>query len=178
MADHEKTQCCAFGSASGGWGISALRADDTKADGDGKFLKEAADGGLLEVKLGELAVQQAQNPEVRRFGQRMVTDHTKANKQLMSLAEKSNIALSKTLSSKHQAVFNKFRDLKGADFDRAYMADMVKDHQDDVAEFTKCSKDAQSQQVREFAAQTLPTLEEHLRLARSVAAKVGAPERR
>jgi putative membrane protein len=159
-------------------GISALRADDTKAEADSKFLKEAASGGMLEVKLGELAVQQAQNPEVKRFGQRMVTDHMKANKQLMSLCEKNNITVPTTLNSKDQAVLNKFRDLKGADFDRAYMADMVKDHQHDVAEFTKCSKNAESQQVRDFAAQTLPTLEEHLRQARSIAAKVGAPESR
>ncbi len=160
-----------------GSGFSAIRADDAKAE-DGKFLKEAASGGMLEVKLGELAVQQAQNPEVRRFGQRMVTDHMKANKQLMSVAEKCNVTISTTLNSKDQAELNKFRELKGADFDRAYMANMVKDHEHDVAEFKKCSKNAESAQVRDFASQTLPTLEEHLRLARSVAAKVGAPESR
>ena len=157
-------------------GISALRADDTA--NDGKFLKEAASGGMLEVKLGELAVQQAQNPEVRRFGRRMVTDHTKANKQLASLAEKANVAVATTLNSKDQATYNKFRDLKGADFDKAYIANMVKDHAHDVAEFTKCSKNAQAQAVRDFATQTLPTLEEHLRLARSIATKIGAPESR
>lgn len=157
-------------------GISALRADD--AASDSKFLKEAASGGMLEVKLGELAVQQAENAEVRRFGQRMVTDHTKANKQLTSVAEKANVTLATALNSKDQATYNKFRDLKGADFDKAYIANMVKDHEHDVAEFTKCSKNAENQQLREFAAQTLPTLEEHLRQARSIATKIGAPESR
>ena len=159
-------------------GTCALRADDAKVDAESKFLKEAASGGMLEVKLGELAVQQAQNPEVRRFGQRMVTDHTKACKELTSLADKNGITLSKTLNSKHEAVLTKFKDMKGADFDRAYMANMVKDHEEDVADFTKESKNAQSDQVRDFATKTLPTLQEHLRLARTVAAKVGAPESR
>jgi putative membrane protein len=159
-------------------GTCVLRADDAKVEADSKFLKEAASGGMLEVKLGELAVQQAQNPEVRRFGQRMVNDHTKACKGLMSLADKNGVTLSKTLNSKHEAVLTKFKDMKGTDFDRAYMANMVKDHEEDVADFTKEAKNAQSSAVRDFATKTLPTLEEHLRLARAIAAKVGAPEPR
>ena len=73
----------------------------------------------------------------------MVTDHMKANKQLMSVAEKCNVTVSSTLNSKDQAELTKFRELKGADFDGAYMANMVKDHEHDVAEFKKCSKNAE-----------------------------------
>src|ERR1700736_4528921 len=82
----------------------ALRGDEI-ASADGKFLQEAASGGLLEVKLGQLATERAQDAEVRQFGARMVTDHTKANQELMAVAKKNGLKVSEVLNKKHQEVF-------------------------------------------------------------------------
>jgi putative membrane protein len=157
--------------------VSYARADE-KTEDDAKFLQEAVSGGLLEIKLGELATERAANAEVKRFGERMVTDHTKANKDLFDLADKNGVKLNKTLTKKQQGTFDQLKALRGAEFDTAYMKHMVKDHEEDVAEFTRESKNAKSEQVRALTAKTLPTLQEHLRLARAFAPKVNALEKR
>jgi len=146
----------------------ALRGDDI-ASADGKFLQDAASGGLLEVKLGQLATERAQDAEVRQFGARMVTDHNKANLELMAVALKNGIKISEVLNKKHQEVFDKFKNMRGPEFDRAYMKHMVKDHEEDVAEFTKESQAADNAQVRALATSTLATIREHLRMARAIA---------
>ena len=89
------------------------------------------------------------------------------------MCEKNGITLSKNLQQKHQAQYDHFKDLKDADFD-AYMKHQVKDHEEDVAVFTKQAKAANNEQVRDFAAKTLPVLQEHLKMVSATAAKVGA----
>lgn len=140
---------------------------------DQKFVMEAAQGGMMEVELGRLAAQKASSAEVKAFGQRMVTDHSKANQQLMTLAANKGITLSKTLSSDMQKEHDKLAKLSGAEFDRMYMSHMLKDHKKDVSEFEKESQKATDTGVRSFAQQTLPVLREHLTLAQSTASKVG-----
>jgi putative membrane protein len=157
-------------------GLSA--AQEGKKGSDEEFLKEAASDGMLEVKLGQLADAKAANAEVRKFGRRMVTDHTKANQDLMTVAKKIGVAIPKEMNARHQALVQKLQDLKGADFDRAYMGEMVKDHQHAVKVFTEQAKAAQNEEVRAFAGRTLPHLQEHLQMAREVATKVGAGEKR
>jgi len=163
---------------SGSGFANPLRADDAKGDGDADFLREAVSGGMLEVRLGHLAAQQAESMAVRKFGERMITDHNQANKELMAIAEKKGIAIPKQLTSKHQMTFDKLKEMKGSEFDRAYMKCMVKDHEEDVAEFAKHAKEAKDEQVKAFAAKTLPTLKEHLQLARDAAEKVGGLDKR
>jgi putative membrane protein len=152
-------------------------ADDTKDKSDNKFVMEAASGGMLEVKLGKLASDRAANADVRKFGERMVTDHTKANKDLMAVAEKKGIKLPTELLKKHQEALDKFKDLKGAEFDRTYMTSMVKDHEEDVEEFTKEAKDGHDDDVKAFATRTLPVIKEHLRLAKDISAKLDGKDK-
>jgi len=93
---------------------------DTKAKGeDGKFLKDAALGGMTEVELGKLAVQKASRDDVKQFGQKMVHDHTRANHQLKQIASQENIPVPETLDSKHQSRIDKLSKLSGEDFDKA-----------------------------------------------------------
>src|SRR5438270_9367364 len=162
------------------WGALAITAflaarpaaaDEKKLGDDAKFLKEAISGGMLEVKLGELARDKGMDPDVKKFGERMVTDHSKANKELMALAEKKGLVPSRELMKKHQEAYDKMMSLRGAEFDRAYMRHQVKDHEEDVAEFSKESRDAQDADVKACATKMLPTLKEHLEMARKVAAK-------
>jgi len=132
------------------------------------FIRKAAEGGLAEVQLGELAQQKAESPEVKQFGERMVTDHTKANDQLKQMAEKEGISVPEKLSAKDEATKARLEKLSGSEFDRAYMATMVKDHTQDVTEFRTEAKTATDPAVKNFASETLPTLEDHLKEAKSV----------
>jgi putative membrane protein len=139
---------------------------------DKHFVNEAAAGGMAEVELGQLATEKASSPDVKQFGQRMVNDHSKANDQLKRIAADEGVRLPAKLSAKDQATKNRLSKLSGDAFDKAYMADMVKDHKTDVAAFRNESKTGEDPQVKSFAADTLPTLEDHLKNAQKVAPTV------
>ena len=141
---------------------------------DHHFAMEAAEGGIMEVELGRIAAQKATNPDVKSFGQKMVDDHGKANDELKSIASSKNITLpdETTVRTKHKAMIDRLEKLSGAAFDRAYMADMVRDHVKDVAAFEHQSKSGKDTELKAFASKTLPTLQEHLKLARETHTKV------
>jgi len=149
QTDHSKSTKSASGSA-------AAHADQT-------FVKEAAMGGMAEVDLGKLAGDKASNDHVKAFGQRMVSDHSKANDELKSLASGKSITLPTTLDSKHKATHDRLAALSGAAFDRAYVSDMVADHKKDVAAFRHEANSGKDADVKAWAAKTLPTLEMHLK---------------
>lgn len=135
---------------------------------DKTFVMKAAQGGLAEVQLGQLATQNAQSDEVKQFGQRMVDDHTKANDQLKQVAQQKGVAIPTDLSAKDKAEKDRLSKLKGEQFDKAYMKHMVMDHKKDVAEFQKESTSGKDNDVKNFASQTLPTLQDHLKQAEQV----------
>jgi len=135
---------------------------------DQTFLKKAAQGGMAEVELGQLAVQKASSDQVKQFGQRMVDDHSKANDQLKQLAQQEHVKLPTQPSAKDKATKAKLENLSGKEFDEAYMSDMLKDHKKDVAEFERESKNAKDPAVKDFAQRTLPTLREHLKQAQRI----------
>jgi putative membrane protein len=132
------------------------------------FAMKAADGGMAEVELGRLASQKASNDRVKQFGQKMVDDHSKANNDLKQAATQEGIELPADISAKHKSTMQKLSGLSGAAFDKAYMDAMVKDHVEDVKEFEKASKAPGDSPVKKFAASTLPTLKEHLQMAREI----------
>ena len=137
----------------------------TVSSGDRKFIEKAAQGGLAEVQLGKLAADKASAAEVKQFGQRMVDDHGKANDQLKALATSKGVNVSTELDRSTRREMDKLSKLSGAAFDREYMKHMVADHKKDVSEFKSEAKRAKDADVRQFAASTLPTLEQHLSLA-------------
>ena len=140
---------------------------------DSKFLMEAAMGGLMEVELGRVAAQKASSDAVKQFGQRMVDDHGAANTELMSLATSKGVTLPTALDEKHQKDVTKLSAMSGADVDHAYMKMMVSDHVKDVAEFEKQSTKGTDPDLKAFASKTLPTLQEHLKMAKSVEGSQG-----
>ena len=154
-------------------GLIGATSDTAVSAADSKFANKAAAGGMAEVKLGELAQKNAASGDVKAFGQKMIDDHTKAGDKLKSIAAKDNLNLPSSMDAKDQAVYDRLSKLQGADFDRAYMQDMVKDHKADVAEFQKESSGGKSADLKGFASETLPTLQEHLKLAQDTLAKVG-----
>jgi len=140
---------------------------------DQHFFKEAAQGGMAEVTLGQLASERAANEDVKKFGQRMVTDHGKANQELKTLAASEGVTLPDEMSSEAKALRARLSKLSGAEFDRVYMEEMIKDHKKDVAAFEKQAEQGKDPETKNWAAKTLPTLKEHLTLAQSAAGKVG-----
>jgi putative membrane protein len=136
------------------------------------FVMKAAQGGMAEVQLGQLAKEKASSADVKSFADRMVTDHTKANDELKQIAGQKNITLPTQMDARSQATYDRLSKLSGAEFDRAYMKDMVQDHRMDVNEFRKEAQSGSDPDVKAFAAKTLPTLQEHLQQAQSTESKV------
>src|SRR5262249_23915145 len=156
-----------------GLAISAAKAASTStAPAARTFMQEAASGGLMEVELGKIAAQRASASDVKEFGQRMVTDHTKANDELKDLAARKNVTLHDGLDAKQQAEVARLSKLSGHAFDQSYMKAMTADHVHDVAAFKKAASSSPDADVKAFASQTLPTLEDHLSNARRVEAEV------
>lgn len=141
------------------------------ADEDRKFVTKAAQGGMLEVALGRHVEQNAESPDVRNFGQRMVTDHSRAEEELRNLAQAKGVTVPTQLDSDHRATYDKLAKLQGAKLDKEYSDDMVDDHEEDVKEFERASRDLKDPELRAWAAKTLPTLQSHLATARDLKAK-------
>ena len=167
-------------SSLGAVGIAAAQSPNSMAgtssshkltSADRLFVKKAAEGGLAEVQLGQLATEKASSPEVKQFGQRMVDDHSKANDKLKQVASDEGVTVPDKLNAKDAATKARLEKLSGKTFDRAYMHDMVLDHTKDVSEFRMESKNAKDPAVKNFATETLPTLESHLKDAKSIAPK-------
>jgi putative membrane protein len=144
------------------------------AQKDLEFATKAAQGGIKEVRLGELAQQQAATPEVQQFGQRMVQDHGQANEQLTQIMQGKGIELPKEMPADAQELHDELQQKSGAEFDQAYMEDMVSDHQKDVEAFQQYVETGQDPDLRSFAEQTLPILEQHRRLAQQTQEQVTA----
>lgn len=139
---------------------------------DRAFVLEAGPGGLAEVELGKLAAQKGQSADVKRFGQRMVSDHSKANAELKKLAASKGITLPAEMNAEQKAERDKLAKLSGPEFDREYMALMVEDHDKDVAAFEEEAKNGSDPDIKSFAAKTLPTLQEHQRMSKDIKAKL------
>ena len=139
---------------------------------DTTFANKAAAGGMAEVQLGQLALKNGSSQDVKTFAQKMVDDHSKAGDKLKKVATKDGITLPSDMDTKDKAVYDRLAKLQGAAFDRAYIRDMVKDHRADVSEFEKEANKGTNADLKQFATDTLPTLQEHLKMAESTVAKV------
>jgi putative membrane protein len=127
---------------------------------DKTFMKKAAKGGMMEVTMGKMAEQNAQSDDVKSFGKRMVTDHSKANDELKSIASKKGVELP---SKEHSFKWTS---------DKAYMDMMVKDHEKDLAEFKEEASNGSDPDVKKFADDTAKIVQEHLDLAKETQGKL------
>lgn len=166
------TQFTALAALSLGAVLFAQNSANRLSNPDSTFATKAAQGGMAEVQMGQLATQNASNADVKTFGQRMVDDHTKANDKLKGILSGKGVTPPSSLDAKDQATYDRLSKLHGAEFDKAYMSDMVRDHRADVAEFEKEANSGSDSDLKNFASQTLPTLKEHLSMAESTYAKV------
>jgi len=160
---------------------SSATAPASKASGNGKaaalstadrkFMQEAAQGGMAEVQEGQMAAQKANDPEVKKFAEKMVADHSKANDKLKQIASDKGVTLPTDLPASAQRENAKLSKLSGAAFDREYMKHQVADHKKVVSEFKSATKKTRDPDVKQFAEQTLPVIEEHLQMARNTTPK-------
>ena len=144
----------------------ASAADTGLSAADREFINKAAQGNLMEVAAGKLAVQRALDPTVKEFGQQLVTDHSANNDTLKTLAGSKQMNLTDTVSPESRTMLGKLESLNGTEFDKEFSKMMVKDHTADISDFQKEAKkkDADAD-VKAYAEQTLPTLRQHLTLA-------------
>ena len=151
---------------------SALLAQDTKKDekfSDQEFVKKAAGSGLFEVREGQLALSMASSPDVRQFAQRIVNDHTRANQELLALVSRKGWTMPRAMSNEEVDMFNRLARVQRAEFDKSYVDQQTKAHEQAVELFDRASKECQDPDLKAWAAKTLPTLREHLELARKIA---------
>ena len=158
-------------------GQTAGTANGPLSSADKHFMSNAAEGGLAEVELGRMAAEKGSSQAVRDFGQRMVDDHSKANDQLKDVAGRLGVSLPDHVSAADEAEKAKLKAYSGEHFDRAYISLMLRDHRNDIAQFRRESRIGENREVRSFASNTLPTLEQHLRLAQEAEHKLGGPAR-
>lgn len=148
-----------------------LNGTDTASSQD-TFWTKAAQGGIAEVELSRVAAAKSQNADVKNYAQKMITDHTKANDELKTLAAKKNVTLPTETDAAHKAKLQELQNLSGAEFDREYVNTMVDDHQKTVDLFEKQSNDNSDPDLKAFAAKTLPTLKSHLDMIKNIQGKM------
>jgi putative membrane protein len=142
--------------------IPCAKAETTVSMADTNFILAAAQGGMTEVKLGELAATNAMREDVKTFGQMMVKDHSAINDDLKALAAQKGVRLPDSLDAKHQAMVDKLTALTGSAFDDAYIAGMIKGHKTDAKAFKSEAAATQDVDIKSFLDKSIPVVEAHL----------------
>jgi len=182
--------CCLSGVAiAQDTGTTSTRPADTTRTADAtnmqrsklssaEFVKKAGTAGIAEVAAGKLGSEKATSPEVKAFAQKMVTDHTKANKELTAAAKAKNLEVPTEADMMHKAMMEKFEHQKAdGDFDHDFMQQMVRDHEKVVELFQQASIDQNvDADLRSWAKTTLPHLQTHLKDAKALEAKLDKKE--
>jgi putative membrane protein len=150
--------------------MAAARAqvNPTLSTSDASFMTTAARGGMAEVELGRLAERSGRSTAVKRFGQRMVNDHSRANQEMMALAQQKQITPPSGIGAEYQQTYDNLAKLRGSAFDRAYAQAMVRDHQEDLRAYENEAQSGTDSDVRALAARSVPMLQEHLRMAQQL----------
>ena len=137
------------------------------------FIKDASSAGLVEVELGRVAHDKGSSQDVKAYGDRMVLDHGKADEELKGIAAQKNVKLPLQVERKHTTMIAMLSRLSGPEFDRKYMLSMVEHHIRNIARFKKAIRKVKDQDLKAWAAATLPLLQQHLQLAQEVARNLG-----
>ncbi len=154
--------------------MNSMNSSDTSQVGDDAkdFTTEAAQGGLTEVELGNIAQRNGASQSVKNFGKMMVDDHTQLNQELQALAVKKNVPLPDGITNSQQDDTSKLSKEKGSEFDKDYISMMVKDHEDDIDAFKKAADKIDDQDYKDLINKALPTLQKHLDAAKSIKDKM------
>lgn len=140
---------------------------------DKEFMMGAARSGMMEAQLGNIATQKASHADVKKFAQRIATDHSQASQMLRQLAASLNITLPQELDPDQRNAVSRMENTSSKDFDREFMKTMVTDHTKDVSEYERAASQATNTEIKQYASQMLPALRDHLQMARNIAGKMG-----
>jgi putative membrane protein len=161
-----------------GLALAAGGKEGKTSSADEKFIKQAAQGGMMETELGKIAAEKAGSDKVKEFGRRMDQDHGKVNQELKELAANKGVKLPGRLAGKQKSTVDRLAKLSGEVFDREYMRAMIDDHKEVVEKFQREAQKADDPQLKQFVSKQLPTLKKHLELARAAGQEVGAERSR
>jgi putative membrane protein len=148
--------------------VPCIKAETSLAQADQDFILAAAQGGMTEVKLGELAAQKGMRDDVKSFGQMMVKDHTAINDDLKALAVQKGVTLPGSLDSKHQGMVDKMAALTGSAFDDAYVERMIKAHTKDAKAFNAEAAETKDADIKSFLDKSIPVVEDHLKRVKAM----------
>ena len=140
---------------------------------DSSFIRQAIRGNYTEVALGRLADSRASNSEVKDFGERMVEDHNSMNKEWIDLAQDNDMKVAVEFGESGQQAVDRLEKLSGTAFDQAYMSEMIREHEQDLAAFQQMANSASSSEVRQLASSGASTIRQHLASAQQVGSRVG-----
>ena len=148
----------------------AARALD---DADKSFITDASQGDLNEIKLSQLALTKSSNAAVMSFAQKMVDDHTMLETKMKPFADKAGVAPATELNSEHQAIYDKLNGLSGADFDKAYVDAMDKDHHEDLTKFKNQVSSTKDVEFKKTVAQGEKVVAMHTKMIDGISRKMG-----
>jgi putative membrane protein len=148
-------------------------AEEKLSRGDQKFIQEAAQANMAEIQMGQVAQQQGASDQVRKLGEHIASDHRESQSKLGAIAGSHQVTLPAELSAQQKRELDKLSRQQGEAFDEAFVKQSISDHQKTVAMFRKAAREAKSEDVKRYASDNLPTLEEHLRRSQEGAAAEG-----
>ena len=148
-------------------------SDSSQSMKDKMFLRNAAEGGMAEVQLGQLAADKGSSQDVKDFGQKMVTDHTALNNDMAPIAQSMGVTVPKKLNKQHQAEYDKLNGLSGDDFDKEYITAMVKDHHKDLREFRDEATSASDPTLKAAVEKGVKVISEHTTMINKLAKDKG-----
>jgi putative membrane protein len=163
-------------SPAAGTSQSAHSASGKADHKDTSFIKEAAQSGQMEVQMGKLGTQNAQNQQVKQLAQRLEKDHSKANQELKQIAQTAGVTIQAPDSDKKDQHMSKLQNKSGAEFDKAYIEQALEHHQKDIRKYQQALQDVKDPDLRAYIQKTLPVLREHLQLAKTAATAVGVDQ--
>ena len=157
--------------------LAFAQATATVSNTDRQFLTTAAQINMTEANMAKMAQERASRQEVKDYAQRLERDHINANQMLSSMASQLQVKLPEGLDARHQATVNRLSNLTGPQFDQQFLQMQIKAHQDAINQFQRASKQADNQEVKDYANRLLPTLQEHLSMAQNLASGGGSASR-
>lgn len=140
---------------------------------DQQFLQSAAGANMAEVSEAKLAMDKSSNQDVKAFAQKMIDDHTAMQKDVEAAASQMNVTLPTAPPKSDQNQAKKLAGMDGPAFDKAYVADQVKDHKNVLSEMKHESSTTQNAQLRDLSSKGATEVQQHLQLAQDLQAKVG-----
>jgi len=147
------------------------------SEADRNFITQAAEGGMAEVRMGELGQEKATNSEVKSLAKTLQDDHQKANDELANIAKSKGFDMPSSMGSTHESAISALENKSGQDFDRAFVRDTIRDHKKDIAEFERAANDLQDPDLKAFAQKTVPILRNHLSSAEQASKSLGSSEK-